>query len=203
MARTAMTELQQQIDAIRREAFAAGYAAAMEAVRELASRSAPGAASAAAAPVRRGRPPGGRRGRPRAQKTAAATARPARRRRTTRRRAGTTTSRATTARPATRTRATRRATARTRATSGAAGRTTRRRRAGGPRPQRGANAQVIGEILRSAAPRAIPPADIRRALQQRGVEMAFTSIRHALGQLQQRNAAEQVGNSNTWRHRGG
>jgi len=33
--------------------------------------------------------------------------------------------------------------------------------------------------------------------------MAFTSIRHALGQLQQRNAAEPVGNSNTWRHRGG
>src|SRR5438477_430972 len=101
MARTAMTELQQQIEAIRREAFAAGYAAAMEAVRDLTSRSAPGAASAA------------------------------------------------------------------------------------------------------AAQRAIPPADIRRALQQRGVEMAFTSIRHALGQLQQRNAAEPVGNSNTWRHRGG
>jgi hypothetical protein len=39
-------------------------------------------------------------------------------------------------------------------------------------------------------------------LQQRGVEMAFTSIRHALGQLQQRNAAEQLGDGNTWRHRG-
>ena len=208
MARTAMTELQQQIEAIRREAFAAGYAAAMEAVRDLTSRSAPGAASAAAAPTRRGRPPGRRRGRPRAQETAAATARPARRRRTTRRRARTATKRATTARPAARTRAARRATtrtratARTRATSGTAGRTTRKR-ASGRRPQRGANAQVIGEILRSAAPRAIPPADIRRALQQRGVEMAFTSIRHALGQLQQRNAAEPVGNSNTWRHRGG
>jgi hypothetical protein len=203
MARTAMTELQQQIEAIRREAFAAGYAAAMEAVRELTSRSAPGAASAAAAPTRRGRPPGRRPGRPRAQETAAARARPARRRRTTRRRARTATSRATTARPAARTRATRRATTRARATSGTAGRTTRRRRASGRRPQRGANAQVIGEILKSAAPRAIPPADIRRALQQRGVEMAFTSIRHALGQLQQRNAAEQVGSSNTWRHRGG
>ena len=202
MARTAMTELQQQIEAIRREAFAAGYAAAMEAVRDLTSRSAPGAASAAAAPARRGRPPGRRRGRPRAQETAAATARPARRRRTTRRRARTATSRATTARPAARTQATRRATTRARATSGTAGRTTRKR-ASGRRPQRGANAQVIGEILRSAAPRAIPPADIRRALQQRGVEMAFTSIRHALGQLQQRNAAEPVGNSNTWRHRGG
>ena len=205
MARTAMTELQQQIDAVRREAFAAGYAAAMEAVRELASRSAPGTGTATAAPSRRGRPPGRRRGRPRAQQPASpAAARPARRRRTTRRRART----ATTG-PATRTRATRRATtrtrstARTRATAGAAGRATRGRRAGGRRPQRGANAQIIGEILRSAAPRAIPPADIRRALQQRGVEMAFTSIRHALGQLQQRNAAEQVGNSNTWRHRGG
>jgi hypothetical protein len=203
MARTAMTELQQQIEAIRGEAFAAGYAAAMEAVRELTSRSAPGAASAAAAPTRRGRPPGRRPGRPRAQETAAARARPARRRRTTRRRARTATSRATTARPAARTRATRRATTRARATSGTAGRTTRRKRASGRRPQRGANAQVIGEILKSAAPRAIPPADIRRALQQRGVEMAFTSIRHALGQLQQRNAAEPVGNSNTWRHRGG
>src|SRR5260221_7314700 len=37
MARTAVTELQQQIEEVRREAFAAGYAAAMQAVRELAS----------------------------------------------------------------------------------------------------------------------------------------------------------------------
>ena len=62
---------------------------------------------------------------------------------------------------------------------------------------------MIGEILRSAAPRAIPPADIRRALQQRGVEMAFTSIRHALGQLEGRRAAEQVADSRTWRYSGG
>ncbi|MBV8492639.1 MAG: hypothetical protein JO162_04095 [Alphaproteobacteria bacterium] len=62
---------------------------------------------------------------------------------------------------------------------------------------------MISDILRAAAPRAIPPADIRRALQSKGVAMAFTSIRHALGQLQQRNAAEPVGGSNTWRHRGG
>ena len=45
MARTAMTELQQQIEAVRREAFAAGYAAAMEAIREATSRAAPGAGS--------------------------------------------------------------------------------------------------------------------------------------------------------------
>jgi len=37
----------------------------------------------------------------------------------------------------------------------------------------------------------VRPAEIRKALQDNGVAMAFTSIRHALGQLEQRNAAEQ------------
>jgi hypothetical protein len=179
MARTALTELQQQIEAIRREAFAAGYDAAMQAVRELASRSAPtGTGATAAVPTRRRR----RRRRTRAQ-AAAATAAPQNGRRRRTRARSTTRSRAT----ATRARAA------TRVGS---------RRAGGRRPQRGANAQMIGEILRAASPRAIPPADIRRALQQKGVELAFTSIRHALGQLQQRNAAQPVGNTNTWRYRG-
>ncbi len=36
MARTAVIELQQQIEEVRRQAFAAGYAAAMQAIRELA-----------------------------------------------------------------------------------------------------------------------------------------------------------------------
>ena len=54
------------------------------------------------------------------------------------------------------------------------------------------------------APRAVRPAEIRAALQRdKGVAMAFTSIRHALGQLEARQTAEQVGNSKTWRHRGG
>jgi hypothetical protein len=62
---------------------------------------------------------------------------------------------------------------------------------------------MIEEVLKAAAPRAVPPAEIRKALQQdKGVEMAFTSIRHALGQLQARQAVEQVGDSNTWRYRG-
>ena len=52
MARTAMTELQQQIEEVRREAFAAGYAAAMQAIRNLALRPAPGSASAAPRPRR-------------------------------------------------------------------------------------------------------------------------------------------------------
>ena len=38
MVRTAVTQLQQQIDEVRREAFAAGYAAAMQAVREFSAR---------------------------------------------------------------------------------------------------------------------------------------------------------------------
>ena len=36
-----------------------------------------------------------------------------------------------------------------------------------------------------------------------GVAIAFTSIRHALGQLELRGLAEQVGDSNTWRNREG
>ena len=78
-----------------------------------------------------------------------------------------------------------------------------RRRAAAGRPQRGSNAQMIEEILQSAAPRALRQAEIRKALQEKGVEVSFTSIRHGLAQLETRNAAEQVGNSRTWRHRGG
>ena len=186
MARTAMTELQQQIEAVRREAFAAGYAAAMEAIREATSRAAPGARSAVAAPSRRGRGRG--RGRARARQAAPAAAKPTRRRR----------ARATTRTTGRATARTTRATARgTRATAA------RTRRSAGRRPERGTNARMIGEILKAAAPRAVRPAEIRKALQDNGVSMAFTSIRHALGQLEQRNAAEQVGDSRTWRHRGG
>src|SRR5947209_19310684 len=39
MAEPTLTQLQAQIEAIRHEAFAEGYAAAMEAIRELSSRS--------------------------------------------------------------------------------------------------------------------------------------------------------------------
>ena len=59
MARTALNTLQDQIEAVRREAFAAGYAAAMQAVRELAGKPAPGVAGRAETP-RRGRRPGRR-----------------------------------------------------------------------------------------------------------------------------------------------
>ena len=155
MARTAVTQLQQQIDEVRREAFAAGYAAAMQAIREAASRSAPEAGSTAAAPRRRGR-----------ARQAAPAAQPTRRAR-------------------------------------AIGGTARTSRSAARRPQRGTNARLIEEILQASAPRAVRPAEIRKALQDKGVTMAFASIRHALGQLEARNAAEQVGDTKTWRHRGG
>jgi hypothetical protein len=157
MAKTAVSELQQQIEEVRREAFAAGYAAAMQAVRELASRSAADAGPATVRPRRR---------RGAAPKAAAEAQRRGRR--------------------------------------GGAGQggPARRRRSAASRPQRGSNAQTIEEILQAAAPRALRQAEIRKALQDKGVEVAFTSIRHALGQLETRNAAEQVGNTRSWRHRG-
>jgi len=58
MAKTAMSQLEDQVELIRREAFAAGYAAAMQAVHEIASGPAPAAnLPTPTAPARRGRPP--------------------------------------------------------------------------------------------------------------------------------------------------
>src|ERR1051325_11472260 len=79
--------------------------------------------------------------------------------------------------------------------------TARRRRSPAAGTQRGTNAQAIGEILQRAAPQALRQAEIRKALLEKGIEISFTSLRHALGQLEARQAAEQVGNSRTWRHR--
>jgi hypothetical protein len=52
-------------------------------------------------------------------------------------------------------------------------------------------------------PSGVRPAEIRKALQDNGVPISFPSIHHALQQLEARNAAEQVGDSKSWRHRGG
>ena len=157
MAKTALTQLQDQIEAVRREAFAAGYAAAMQSIREFAAKPAPGAEPVATRPQRR-------RGATRAQPGG-----PARQRS-----------------PRAVPRAPRAPT-----------------RAPGRRPQRGTNARLVEEVLQANAPRALPPAEIRRTLQRdKGVAMAFTSIRHALAQLEGRHTAEQVADSKTWRYRG-
>jgi hypothetical protein len=153
MAKTALTQLQDQIEAVRREAFAAGYAAAMQSIRDVAAQPAPGAEPVATAPRRRPRVP----------------PLPSPRERQPRASAGT---------------------------------TPRASRAPRQRPQRGTNARLVEEVLQSNAPRALRPAEIRSALQSdKGVAMAFTSIRHALGQLEERHTAEQVGDSKTWRYR--
>jgi hypothetical protein len=162
MARTALTQLQEQIEAVRREAFAAGYAAAMQAIRDFTAK--PAAGSEPSAPAsRRGR-------RPAAPAEPARAPRPARGRRP----------RATAAAPA-----------------------AAPRRGRSQRPQRGTNARLVEEVLQSNSPRALHPAEIRTALQRdKGVSMAFTSIRHALGQLEGRHSAEQVADSRTWRYAG-
>ena len=159
MAKTALTQLQDQIEAVRREAFAAGYAAAMQSIRDFVAKPAPGAEPAASQPVRRRR-----------SAAPARAGRPARQRQP----------RVATAK------APRRA-----------------RRTSGRRPQRGTNARLVEEVLQANAPRALPPAEIRRALQRdKGVAMAFTSIRHALVQLEERHVAEQVADSKEWRYSG-
>ena len=179
MAKTALNTLQDQIEAVRREAFAAGYAAAMQAVRELTGKAAPGAETAAAAPQRGRRRAAGRR-------TASAAA-------------GRRAASAAASAPAAAGRPAGRRQRQPRAASAPA-----RGRRATQRPQRGTNARLVEEVLQSAAPRALRPAEIRTAIQRdKGVAIAFTSIRHALGQLEQRRVAEQVGDSKTWRHHGG
>ncbi len=127
MTKAAMTELEQQIEKVRREGYAAGYRAAMQVIFDAASRPARKAGSAPAAP----------------------------------------------------------------------------RPSANGRAQRGTNALIIEEILKAMAPSPVRPAEIRKALQDNGVAISFASIRNALGQLEARNAAEQVGDSKSWRHRGG
>jgi hypothetical protein len=149
MAKTAMSQLEDQVELIRREAFAAGYAAAMQAVHEIASRPAPAEnLPTPTAPARRGRPP--RQPEP-APREAQASQLPA------------------DSKPAAK------------------------------RLERGSNARFVEEALRARAPLAVRPAEIRAALQRdKGVSLAFTSIRHALGQLAARKAVEQDGNGG-WR----
>jgi hypothetical protein len=166
MSETALTELQNQIEAIQREAFAEGYAAAMQAVHELSSPSAPH--KNVAAPNSNGRAEDQKR-QPDLDKAAIPlrSSNPVRR--------------------STAKRATVRATV------------TRTRRSQRSRAKRGSNALRIEQILKNT-PRAVRQAEIRNALEKKGISLSFPSIRYALGQLEARRAAKQVGNSKTWRY---
>ena len=153
MAKTALTQLQDQIEAIRREAYEAGYAAAMQAIRDFVARPATGAAPAVKASPRARVP---------------AKAEPEAPPVTPRRRRGA-------------------------AKAPAAAR----------RPQRGTNARLIVEVLKEMPSGTARPAEIRSALQRdKGVQMAFTSIRHALGQLATRNEVAASDDGKTWRYLG-
>ena len=149
MAKTAMNQLEDQVELIRREAYSAGYAAAMQAIREIAARPAPAEKRPTpAAPAQRGRPP--RQPQP-APRKAQGRQTPA------------------DSKPAAK------------------------------RPERGSNARVVEEVLRALAPQAVRPGEIRAALQRdKSVSLAYTSIRHALGQLEGRKVVEQDGNGG-WR----
>ncbi len=154
MATTAVTQLQEQIEAIRREAFAAGFEAAMQSVRQFASTQTPDTRPQFAEPARR-----------------RASRRP----------------RVADSLPPPRT----------------AANASRRAAAAAGRLQRGTNARLVEEVLQSNAPRALRPAEIRSTIQrEKGMAIAFTSIRHALGQLEVRGVVEQVADSNTWCWRG-
>jgi hypothetical protein len=149
MTRTALTSLQDQIELIWREAYAAGYQAAMQATRDFAAKP-----LTSIAPAHR------RRGPETARKATATTGR--------RQRSSATLSKSR------------------------------------ERPQRGSNAQLVAETLKAMAKAAARPAEIRRALQrEKGVTLPFTSIRHALGQLADRNEVETMPDGKTWRYRAG
>ena len=169
MAKTALTLLQDQVELIRQEAYAAGYAAAMQAIRDFTARP----AASATPGLHRG-------GAAKAQKPATRRQQP---------------SQATTAaspgkgpKPA----------AGRRARSPGKSPPTRRQRS-----PRGNNTKLVAEVLKAMPSGTVRPADIRKALQaDKGVAMAFTSIRHALGQLATRNEVEASVDGRTWRYVG-
>ena len=168
MSKSALTLLQDQIEAIRKEAYATGYAAATQAIHEFIARPMAAAAPAARAHV--------------VKVPALAKVTPFTRTRVLKASAA---AKATKTTPQHR----RRAAAKTPATVS--------------RPQRGTNAKLIAEVLQGMPSGTARPAEIRSALQRhKGVAMAFTSIRHALGQLATRNEVEAAADGKTWRYLG-
>jgi hypothetical protein len=74
-------------------------------------------------------------------------------------------------------------------------------RSTGRPPQSGTNAQLIAEVLKAMPSSSGRAADIRKALQSdKGVSVAYTSIRQSLNQLASRKAVEASADSRTWRY---
>ena len=151
MAKTALSQLQDQIEAVRREAYAEGYActAAMQAIRDFAAHP---AGAPAGAPRRGRRPQGGsiRRAPPVVRRGRRAAA------------------------------GFRQAAAARRATRGGS------------------------EVLQAMPAGTARPAEIRAALQRdKGVAMAFTSIRHSLEPARRAQRGRARRRRQTWRYLGG
>ncbi len=143
MPKTVLEQLHDQLEAVRREAFAEGYAAALQSVRDFLSRS----TAPATTPPATGRAP--------------ARERPAKARRP--------------ARPA-------------------------HPRAALQKPPRGNNPKLVEEALRAFAPGGARPGEIRKFLRrEKGIELPFSSIGHALRQLHAHGSVEHHADSGSWR----
>jgi len=153
MAETALKELNEQIKLVRQEAYAAGFTAAMRAVRVFAEKPAP------SEPV-----PGLSQRAVRAPQPASAPS-PIRRR-----------------------------------APAIAEVPKEHRTEAAPRRPRGANTHMVEQVLQANAPRPLRPVEIRSGIQRdKGISIAFGSIRQALDQLEARKVVEQV-DAKTWRH---
>jgi hypothetical protein len=152
MAKTAVTELNDHIESIRREAYNEGYAAAMRAVVEFSTsgttkpKTTATKATDAKATAIKGTA---------AKSITAAVAAPRRQRRVQ-------------AKPAAR------------------------------QIRRGDNAQHITEAMMTLPNHTGPAAAIKKALAERGHDIAYTSIRHGLGQLQARGEVSLAADGKTW-----
>ena len=132
MPRTALTQLQEQIDIIRQEAYGEGYAAAMKAVIDFAKSNQTSAAASGASKPRAVR----------ASKSA---------------------------------------------------------KAPGARAPRGQNVDAVVQALKSLPQQAGRGADIRKAM---GSSISYTSLRHALGQLQARGQVSLNEDGKVWSYVG-
>ena len=172
MAKTAVIELTDHIESIRREAYNEGYAAAMRTVVEFSTS---------------------RTAKPKATVTKANASRAVARRAT----ASKATASKVTARKATAAKA---AAAKSTAATTAAPKRQRRAHAK-PAPRqsrRGDNMRRIAEAMMTLPDHSGPAAAIKRALAGKGHDIPYTSIRHGLGQLQARGEASVGADGKTW-----
>jgi hypothetical protein len=66
--------------------------------------------------------------------------------------------------------------------------------------RRGENARHIAEAMMTLPDHTGPAATIKKALAKKGHDLPYTSIRHALGQLQARGEASVAADGKSWRY---